>query len=83
MDQLQVYQVPGYPTSKIFKLSTNNLLDSLPARGHFMGSPGGPTHYQEPGRAHPKKNKKIFLVVVAHFLHVQIQPTFYGKQINN
>ena len=42
----------------------NKLLDSLrPLHG-------------ESGRAHLKKNKKIFLVVVAHdlFKHVQIQP---------
>ena len=51
-----------------------------------MGSPGGPTqkkHYGEPGRAHPKKNKKIFLVVVAHdlFKHVQIQPILLTDKI--
>jgi len=46
-----------------------------------MRSLGGPTqknNYEEPGRAHPKKNKKFFLVVVAHdlFKHVQTQPIY-------
>jgi len=49
-----------------------------------MGSPGGPTqkknNYEEPGRAHPKKNKKIFLVVVAHFLRCANTTDFVDRQ---
>ena len=56
-----VYITHNIPDVKL--TNKNKLLDKLAAT---MGSPGGPTHYQEPGRAHPKKNKKIFLVVVAH-----------------
>jgi len=47
-----------------------------------MGSPGGPTQKKTlwGARAGPpkKKNKKIFLVVVAHFLRVQTQPIYCG-----
>jgi len=49
----------------------NKFLDSLQAWSYGAGPPkkslnalGGPT----------QKKTKIFLVVVAHFLHVQIQP---------
>ena len=59
-----------YPTrSQMQDKNKNNFLDKLaatswgvragPPKKNIMGSPGGPTL---------KKNKKIFLVVVAHFL---------------
>ena len=59
----------------------NKFLDSLrplhgeSGRAHpkktIMRSPGGPT----------QKKTKIFLVVVAHFLHVQIQPILLTDKI--
>ena len=60
----------------------NNLLDKLAATS--WGVRAGPpkkNNYEEPERAHPKKNKKIFLVVVAHLVearNVQIQPIYCG-----
>jgi len=56
----------------------NNLLDKLAATS--WGVRAGPPTIRSPGGPTLKKTKK-FLVVVAHFLHVQIQPILSTDKI--
>ena len=61
----------------------NNLLDKLAATswGVRAGPPKKKTIMRSPGGPTQKKNKKIFLVVVAHLVearNVQIQPIYCG-----
>ena len=63
--------IPANPRSQI--KNKNNFLDRLVGSRPLWGALAGP----------PKKNKKIFLVVVAHdlFKHVQIQPILLTDKI--
>jgi len=59
----------------------NKLLDSLrPPWGALAGPPKKKTIMRSPGGPTQKKNKKIFLVVVAHFLRCANTTDFVDRQ---